>query len=147
MAATQDGPAAGLRRRAHAGTEATAEGTGAVGSQDAVAAAATTAGTPRPRPRLDPHPLLSAASLLVPLLTYLATMARDMTLVDSGELCLAAHGPGVAHPAGFPFWVLVAHLAARLPVGEVVLNINLVSVVCAAATIHLLWRLARRLAG
>lgn len=51
------------------------------------------------------HPLLAMLSVSVPLLTYLITTAPDMTLVDSGELCLAAHGPGVAHPAGFPAWV------------------------------------------
>ena len=71
--------------------------------------------------------------------------AQDITLVDSGELVLAASGPGVAHPAGFPAWTLLAHLATKLP-GDPIRNANLVSVVCAVVTVHCLHLLGRALA-
>jgi hypothetical protein len=53
-------------------------------------------------------------------------------LTDSGELTVAAYGLGVAHPPGFPLWVMLAHLASLLPVGSVAVRINFSSAVFAA---------------
>jgi hypothetical protein len=86
-----------------------------------------------------------AASVAVPAVAYYLTSAPDITLVDSGELVLAAAGPGVAHPAGFPAWTLLAHVATLLP-GDPIRNANLVSVACAVATVHCLHLLCRALA-
>lgn len=69
-------------------------------------------------------------------------MAPGITLVDSGALILAATGPGVAHPAGFPAWVLIAHLATLFATDPIT-SVNAVSVFAGVLMVHLLWRLAR----
>lgn len=58
------------------------------------------------------------------LFLYTWTLAPTVTLVDSGELIVAARSLGVAHPPGFPLWVMLAHLASLVPLGSVALRIN-----------------------
>src|SRR5262245_54645555 len=74
----------------------------------------------------------SGAVFLVALLLYTLTLAPTVTLVDSGELIVAAWGLGVAHPPGFPLWVILAHLASLLPFGNVAARINFSSAFFAA---------------
>jgi Protein O-mannosyl-transferase TMEM260-like len=69
---------------------------------------------------------------LVALVVYSWTLAPAVTLTDSGELIVAAYGLGVAHPPGFPLWVMLAHLASLVPVGSVAVRINFSSAVFAA---------------
>jgi hypothetical protein len=68
--------------------------------------------------------LCAGAVFVVALLLYTFTLAPTVTLVDSGELILAAWGLGVAHPPGFPLWVMLAHLASLVPFGNVAARIN-----------------------
>src|SRR5882757_2617439 len=74
----------------------------------------------------------AAAVFVVAALLYTLTLAPTVTLVDSGELILAAWGTGVAHPPGFPLWVMLAHLASLLPFGNVAVRINFSSALFAA---------------
>src|SRR5882757_11093244 len=76
--------------------------------------------------------LCAAAVFVVAALLYTLTLAPTVTLVDSGELILAAWGTGVAHPPGFPLWVMLAHLASLLPFGNVAVRINFSSALFAA---------------
>ena len=76
--------------------------------------------------------LCAAAVFVVALLLYTVTLAPTVTLVDSGELIVAAQGLGVAHPPGFPLWVMLAHLASLLPFGNVAVRINFSSALFAA---------------
>jgi hypothetical protein len=69
---------------------------------------------------------------LVALVLYGGTLAPTVTLVDSGELIVVAQGLGVAHPPGFPLWVLLAHLASLVPFGNVAVRINFSSALFAA---------------
>jgi tetratricopeptide (TPR) repeat protein len=69
---------------------------------------------------------------LAALVVYSWTLAPAVTLTDSGELILAAYGLGVAHPPGTPLWVMLAHLASLVPVGNVAVRINFSSAVFAA---------------
>src|SRR6266436_4576523 len=82
----------------------------------------------RPRSEL----LCAGAVFVVALLLYTFTLAPTVTLVDSGELILAAQGLGVAHPPGFPLWVILAHLASLVPLGNVAVRINFSSALFAA---------------
>jgi tetratricopeptide (TPR) repeat protein len=58
---------------------------------------------------------------------YGLTLAPTVTLVDSGELIVAARSLGVAHPPGFPLYVLLANLATRFPIGNIAMRVNLAS--------------------
>src|SRR6266513_181991 len=54
--------------------------------------------------------LCASAVFLVALFLSSCTLAPAVTSTDSGELIVVAHGLGVAHPHGFPLWVLLAPL-------------------------------------
>src|SRR5213596_3711865 len=66
------------------------------------------------------------------LFLYSWTLAPTVTLTDSGELIVVAQGVGVAHPPGFPLWVVLAHLASLVPSGNVAVRINFASALFAA---------------
>jgi hypothetical protein len=68
----------------------------------------------------------------IALAVYLRTLAPTVTLVDSGELIVAARNLGVAHPPGFPLYVLMAHAATWAPFGSVAQRVNAASAVFAA---------------
>src|SRR5262245_19201331 len=76
--------------------------------------------------------LCAATVFLVALLVYSWALAPTVTPTDSGELILAAYGLGVAHPPGFPLWIMLAHLASLVPIGNVAVRINFSSAVFAA---------------
>ena len=51
---------------------------------------------------------------------YLFTLAPEVTLEDSGELCTASFYAGIPHPPGYPFWAIYSWLwTAILPFGNV----------------------------
>src|SRR5207247_2980030 len=74
----------------------------------------------------------TSAVFLVALLLYCCTLAPTVTLTDSGELIVVAHGLGVAHPPGVPLWIMLAHLASLVPLGNVAVRINFASALFAA---------------
>jgi len=76
--------------------------------------------------------LCAGGVFLVVLVLFNWTLAPTVTLTDSGELILAAQGLGVAHPPGFPLWVMLAHLASIVPFGNVAMRINFSSALFAA---------------
>jgi len=76
--------------------------------------------------------LCAAAVFLAALVVYIWTLAPTVTLVDSGELIVVAQGLGVAHPPGFPLWVMLAHFASLVPFGNVAARINFSSALFAA---------------
>src|SRR5438445_3378620 len=82
--------------------------------------------------------LCAGAVFLVALLLYSRTLAPTVTLVDSGELILVAQGLGVAHPPGFPLWVILAHVASLVPFGNVAVRINFSSALFAALACSML---------
>jgi hypothetical protein len=87
------------------------------------------------RRQIRPFPaeLLCAGTVFVAtLLLYSWTLAPTVTLTDSGELIVVARGLGVAHPPGFPLWIILAHLASLVPFGNVAVRINFASALFAA---------------
>ncbi|MBI2886593.1 MAG: DUF2723 domain-containing protein [Chloroflexi bacterium] len=73
---------------------------------------------------------------------YLSTLAPSITWRhgsgDSGELATAAFYLGVAHPTGYPLYVLLGWLFSHLPVGSAALGLNLLSAVSGAMAVALL---------
>ena len=74
----------------------------------------------------------AGAVFLIAVLLYSCTLAPTVTLIDSGELIVVAHGLGVAHPPGVPLWAMLAHLASLVPLGNVAERINFSSALFAA---------------
>ncbi|MEM0961084.1 MAG: DUF2723 domain-containing protein [Bacteroidota bacterium] len=102
--------------------------------------------------------LVAAAVFLVSLVLYIATMAETSPFWDSGEFIAISWGLQVSHPPGAPFYMLVGRLFSMfaplfggLSPEPVAFAVNLVSVLCSAATIlltHLvILRLVRVWAG
>ena len=51
---------------------------------------------------------------------YLLTLAPELTLEDSGELCTGSYYAGIPHPPGYPFWSIYSWLwTVILPIGNV----------------------------
>jgi hypothetical protein len=62
--------------------------------------------------------VLAAAAVFVALLmVYCATLIRTVVDQDSGELVAACHVLGIAHPTGYPLWVVLGRAFDFLPVG------------------------------
>jgi hypothetical protein len=106
-----------------------------------MAAPARPAGPPPPGAR--PALALAGAVTGAALALYLRTLAPTVTLVDSGELALAARDLGVAHPPGTPLYVLLAHLATLLPWGNVASRVAAASAVFAALAAGLMVMVTR----
>lgn len=76
---------------------------------------------------------------LLALTVYLLTLAPTVTFVDSGELIVAARFLGVAHPPGFPLYLLLAHLVTLIPFGNIAERVNFASALFAALAVTFLF--------
>lgn len=88
------------------------------------------------KPSLSEHSLsiyALAIGALFAVLYYL-TMYTSVGPGDSGEVMTAAYNFSVAHPPGFPLYILIGWLWSNIVViGEVAWRLNLLSVVCGAS--------------
>jgi hypothetical protein len=94
--------------------------------------------------------VLATASLVFVLLLaiYRATIMPTVVDQDSGELVAAVHVLGVAHPTGYPLWVLLGRLFDYLPLGGTsAYRVAMLSAVCAAAAGGVIAALAATLTG
>ncbi len=92
------------------------------------------------------HYLFAGASFLISFLVYLATMQPTIPFWDCGEFAAAAWGLQVGHPPGSPLWSLIGRVAMMLPTSaDLVARYNLVSVVCSALTVMILYLTVVRL--
>jgi hypothetical protein len=77
---------------------------------------------------------------------YALTLARDLSLYDSGELALAAVQLGLGHPPGQPLHTLLGYAFAQLPLAPLT-GVALASAVPAALTVLPATSYAEALAG
>jgi len=68
-------------------------------------------------------------------LLYAVLAARDVMFGDGEEFTAAAVLNGVAHPPGYPLWILLGHLASLVPVGSLAYRVNLTSCLYHALTV------------
>jgi tetratricopeptide (TPR) repeat protein len=80
----------------------------------------------------------AAVVFVISLALYASTLAPAVTLVDSGELMVAVRTLGVAHPPGFPLYVMLAHVATLFPFGNVAVRVNFASAFFAALAASML---------
>ena len=92
------------------------------------------------KPSLDR--VLSALAFTLPLVVYLLTLERTVSLWDCGEFITAAAGLQVGHPPGAPLYAMVGRLfAAMAPNAQsVALMVNAFSALVSALTILFLYR-------
>ncbi len=80
---------------------------------------------------------------LIALTIYFLTLAPTITWrndgADGGDLITAVYTLGVAHPPGYPVYVMLGKLFTLLPVGDIAYRVNLMSAFFAAATVPLVY--------
>src|SRR5215472_15371775 len=96
-----------------------------------------------------PRPALFAAAVAAGLLlVYLSTLAPGLTWAnhgaDGGDLITATATGGVAHPSGYPTYLILARLFLALPFGNLAWRANLLSAVCAAGAAAVVVALVRQ---
>ena len=85
---------------------------------------------PSPGMRLAPV-FVFAVSLLL----YLRTLLPGMAFDDWGEMQTVPHVLGIAHPTGYPTYILTAWLFELLPFGSIAFRANLFAAVCVAVAL------------
>jgi Protein of unknown function (DUF2723) len=81
----------------------------------------------------------------VVLLVYVPTLAPGVGFSDWGEMAVAPYRLDVAHPTGYPLYILLGKLWTFLPLGSVAWRMNLFSAVGAAAAVGMAVLIAGRL--
>jgi hypothetical protein len=71
----------------------------------------------------------------VALLVYLRTLLPGLAFGDWGEMQTVPHILGIAHPTGYPTYILLAWLTELVPIGSVAFRSNLLSAVLVAASL------------
>lgn len=87
-----------------------------------------------------PHPRLAAAiAFLLAFAMFLPGVAPTISWrgggADSGELAAAVAAVGVAHPPGYPLFVILGQIARPWPIGELAWRLGLLSALWAALAV------------
>ena len=95
------------------------------------------------------HSYLPPFALAISLLCIcLRTLAPGLTWAnagsDGGDLITAAFTGGIAHPTGYPLYLLLARLFQLLPLGSMAFRTNLMSAVFTALAAALIYELVTR---
>jgi hypothetical protein len=101
----------------------------------------TIADVQAPRPAWPVAATVSAIAFVV----YLRTLMPGIAFGDWGEMQTVPHVLGVAHPTGYPTYVLIAWLAELLPIGSVAFRANLLSAIFVSAALGTVTLIAMRL--
>ncbi|NJN16296.1 MAG: DUF2723 domain-containing protein [Oscillochloris sp.] len=83
-------------------------------------------------------------AFLLPFALYLATLAPTIYNLDSAELTTAAATGGLTRATGYPLYLLLGNLWAKLPIADVGYRMNLLSAVSGALTMLFADRILRR---
>jgi Protein of unknown function (DUF2723) len=106
------------------------------------------AALPRPDTVSRTATLLPAVAGLIALAAYVRTLLPGGAFGDWGEMQTVPHVLGVAHPTGYPTYILLSWLAHLVPVGSIAFRANLLSAVLVAGalgvTVAILLRLGTR---
>ena len=92
-----------------------------------------------------PAVLASFAAGLIGFVVYVRTLLPGMAFGDWGEMQTVPHVLGVAHPTGYPTYIVLSWLAHLAPIGSVAFRANLLSAVLVAGTLAVMVALLLRL--
>ena len=103
-------------------------------------------------PLVKPPPMFRRAdwlsfgiTTLVMFLSYMYTLAPDLTLEDSGELATASFYAGVPHPPGYPVWTVYSWLfTVLLPFSNIAWRVGVSSAIAAALSCGLVAMMVSR---
>ena len=70
---------------------------------------------------------------------YLSTLSPTLGEADSFEFQVASYTLGIAHPSGYPLYILLGKLFTFLPLGNVAYRVNLISPLFASLTVVFLY--------
>jgi hypothetical protein len=91
--------------------------------------------------------LISAGLILAALVIYTLTLAPTVLEADAGEFQFVSWAPGIAHPTGYPLYILLGWVWTHLlPIGEVAWRMNLLSALFAALAVGVTFSVARKTA-
>lgn len=93
------------------------------------------------------HRLVALFLAFVTLSLYLRTLGPSVGQADTFEFQVVAPTLGVAHPTGYPLYILSGKLFSLLPFGSVAWRVNLTSAVFGTAAVVFLYLLVYRLTG
>lgn len=80
-----------------------------------------------------------------PFLAYLSTVAPTVWWLDSAELTTGAFTLGIVHAPGAPLYLLLGHLFAKLPFGDVGYRLNLMSVCTSSLSVLFVYLIIQHL--
>ena len=89
--------------------------------------------------------IAAGCAALVAFLIYALTVEPSVPTGDSGELISAAYVFGVAHPPGYPLYMLLGYLVSHLPGGSPALWMNLFSAFLDALAVGVVFLTIHRL--
>jgi hypothetical protein len=94
---------------------------------------------------IPPDSLIGLALFAAGLYAYASTLAPTVLEGDAALFQFTPHVLGVTYPTGYPLYILLGKLwLTLLPVGEIAWRMNLLSAVCAALALPLIYGAARR---
>lgn len=100
---------------------------------------------PSERVRALPQaPFITLLTLIGSCALYARTAAPSVLSGDGGEFQFTAYVLGVAHPTGYPLYVLLGKLMTFLPVGDIAYRVTLTSALMGAGTVAMLALLVLR---
>ena len=79
--------------------------------------------------------LVALVLAVLALAVYVRTLAPDILYADSAEFQCLSYTLGITHSTGYPTYLLLGRLIGFLPIHSPAWRINLLSAVCAAATV------------
>ena len=104
---------------------------------------ALTAALARSRPL--PRRVILALAVLLPLAVYLPDISPYVGRADTFEFQVVAPRLGIAHPSGYPLYILIGKLFSLLPVSSIAWRINLSSAIFGALASGMLYLTLRAL--
>lgn len=92
--------------------------------------------------------MAALAIFIASLALYARTVATTLLLGDSAEFQVLIYTLGLAHPTGYPIYLLLGKIFTLLvPLRDIAYRANLFSAFCAALTVALVYLLVRALGG
>ena len=92
------------------------------------------------------RPFAPVIVMAVGLVVFIRTLMPGIAFGDWGEMQVVPHVLGIAHPTGYPTYVLLAWATELIPIGSVAFRANLLSAVCISAAMGLVTAISLRLA-